>query len=294
MTDLNLMTPDTELVRIDQLPVLEEFFTSMYEPVRARIAEILSEECTVDNRVEVEAMRTEIRKFRDDIKAALKDKKEQLFAPWKMVEDSAAEILKMCDAADGALKNRTEAIKNAQKKQTEDEIRTYYAEKCASLGIDWLEYERIGLKIRLNDSLKALRKSVDAVTERIAGEVTAILAMPDNAEIMAEYKARLNLGDAVAVVTERRARIVAEAAKMDALTERKQAAEERAQAVEKAAEQREDNDKPLAPPVVKPAPAVPDPASEKVFRMTFTVTGTREQLVGLKRYLIDNNINIIE
>lgn len=294
MTDLNLMTPDTELVRIDQLPVLEEFFTAMYEPVRARIDEILAEECTVDNRVEVEAMRTEVRKFRDSVNAALKAKEAQLYEPWKAVKSCAAAVLEMCNNADSNLKERTEAIKNEMKRQTEEEIRAYYTEKCASLGVDWLEYERINLKIRLNDSLKALRKSVDAVVERIAGDVSAILAMPDNAEIMAEYKARLNLGDAVAVVTERRARIAAEAAKMDALTERKQAAEERAQAVEKAAEQREDNDKPLAPPVVKPAPAVPDPVPEKVFRMTFTVTGTREQLVGLKRYLIDNNINIIE
>ena len=72
-----------------------------------------------------------------------------------------------------------------------------------------------------------------------------------------------------------------EQAKLEA--ERKAHQEEIKQETEKKVEM-------LAPPVVEEKP----PKEEvKLYRMTFTVSGTKEQLKALKAFIIDNNIQII-
>ena len=181
----SIIIADAELVRIDCLPMVEEYFSSMYLPVKERLDEIMSAPCTEENRVEVEKMRTEVRKLKANIKSALKDAEKQLYEPWERVKERAGEITALCDRADVDLKTKTEAIKDAQKKIMEDDLRAYFEEKCTLLNIEWLTFERMGIHIRLNDSFTALRRTVDNFTEKIAADIGVILTLDNDAEILA-------------------------------------------------------------------------------------------------------------
>lgn len=283
-----------DLITIEQLPIVAERFSQMLEPVKSRVDEILAMECTEETKGEVKKARSELNKFNESLRRAAAAKKKELFEPWNRVEEEIGRITKICAKADGELKQKIAVIEDEQKRIKELEIRDYFAEKCAVLGIEWLEFERLGLKIKLSDSLTALRKTVDGFTEKIYSDVTAILSMPDNAEIMAEYKLYLNLGNAVKIVTERRERTAAEAERMEHLREEKQRRDERAQTIAEAAQNVEPAAKVLAPPKEEKQPDAAVEADSKVYTMNFRVSGTLAQLKALKRYIIDNNITIIE
>ncbi len=291
---LEIISGDDALIRIDALPAVEEFFSSMYDPVSKRITQILSAECTEETRRDAEQARAEVRRFKADIKSALKKAEEQLYEPWNKVLERAGALTKLCDKADVELKGRIDAIKDALKKEKEDEIRSYFEEKREVLGLEWLDFEWVAPSIRLNDTLSALRKAIDQKIERIAADVTAILAMEHSAEIMAEYKDNLDLAKSMKLVRFRFDRAAEEAARIAALAEQKKKDAERAESVQKAAEAHEEKTEQLHAPTVKKASGTAVASDSKRYTMTFTVSGTLDELKSLKRWLYDNNITIIE
>lgn len=299
MTYEPIYEESVDLITIEQLPIVAERFSQMVEPTRERVAEILAMECTEETKNEVKKARTELRRFDEALKSAAKTKKNELFEPWNRVEAEIKRITSICADADVKLKAKIDAIESEQKRSKELEIREYFTEKRDSLGIVWLEFERMNLKIRLSDTLTALRKTVNEFTEKVAADVSAILAFENvteeaRAEIMTEYKTRLSLGEAVKIVNQRRARVAEEAAKMKRQTEEKRIKEERVQAVCEAAQREEESERPLTPPrEEKPSDETAE-ADSKVYTMSFRVSGTLSQLKDLKRYIIANNITILE
>lgn len=283
----------TELITIEQLPVVAERFSQMVEPTRQRVNEILAMECTEETKGEVKKARAELNKFRKALSTAAKEKKNELFAPWNLVEAEIKRIDSICGDADAELQGKIGAIETAQKNEKKEEIQNYYAEKCNVLELDWLGYERMNLNIRLSDSMTALRKAVDQFTEKVSGDVTAILAMPDSAEILSEYKQSLDLGYSVKTVSDRKERIKAEAARLEQLKEEQQKAAEHAESVRKAAQSVEEQSEVLSRPEVIQAPTEPVHPKEKVYTASFTVRGTMQQLRQLKQFIVDNNIEIL-
>ena len=164
---LEITSSEDALIRIDRLPAVEEFFSTMYEPVSQRINAVLSAECTEETRLDAEKSRAEIRQFKADIKAALKKAESQLYEPWERVLEKAQNLTNLCDKADLELKGRIDAVKDKLKKEKFDELVIYYDEKCSVLGLEWLEIDRVIPCIRLNDSLSKLRKALDATLEKI-------------------------------------------------------------------------------------------------------------------------------
>ena len=291
---LEINSGEDALIRIDALPAVEEFFSSMRDPVARRITEILSAECTEETRRDAEQARAEVRRFKADIKDALKKAEAQLYEPWNKVLERAGDITALCDHADIELKCRIDTIKDRLKKEKFDELVEYFEEKRAVLGLDWLDFEWVAPNIRLNDSLSSLRKAIDEKINRIAADASAILAMEHSAEIMAEYKDSLDLAASVRVVKFRLERAAKEAERMAALAEQKKKEAEHAESVQKAAEAHEEKTEQLHAPTVKAATRETVETDAKRYNMTFTVSGTLDELKALKRWLYENNITIID
>lgn len=288
----------TELITIEQLPVVAERFSQMIEPVQERVNTILAMECNEETKGEVKKARADLNKFRKALSNAAKAKKNELFAPWNLVETEIKRIDSICGEADTELQGKIGAIETAQKNEKKEEIQNYYNEKCKVLELDWLDYERMNLNIRLSDSLTALRKAVDQFTDKVSGDVTAILAMPDSAEIMSEYKQSLDLGYSVKAVNDRKERIKAEAARLEQLKEEQQKAAEHAESVQKAAQSAEEHSAVLTQPEVKQVPAeTPQPEEQVstvcIYTANIRVRGTMQQLRRLKQFIVDNNIEIL-
>lgn len=291
---LEINSGEDALIRIDALPAVEEFFSSMRDPVARRITEILSAECTEETRRDAEQARAEVRRFKADIKDALKKAEAQLYEPWNKVLERAGDITALCDHADMELKCRIDTIKDKLKKEKFDEVEAYFNEKRGVLGLDWLDFEWVAPNIRLNDTLTALRKAIDQKLDRIAADVSAILAMEHSALIMAEYKDSLDLAASMKIVKFRMDRAAEEAERIASLAEQKREETERIKSVEKAAEAHEEKNEQLHAPTVKPATGDAVATDTKRYKMTFTVSGTLDELKALKRWLFDNNIKIIE
>ena len=286
-----------ELITIEQLPVVAERFSQMVEPVRQRVEEILAMECTDETKKAVKAERASLRRFREDMKSAVRAKKNELFAPWTAVESEVGRIDKLCEEADEQLREKISAVEDGEKHRKEVEVRDYFFEKCSALGIEWFGFEQAGIKIRLSDSLSSLLRAVDQITERIAGDASVIRTMDDAAAIMAEYKKVLNLSDAVKAVAERKRETAAEAEAIGMIKEKQAADSANAAAVQTVCTDAHDSESLKSPVCVcddKSALVQPDTGSDKRFKAEFRVTGTLEQLRALKKYMIDNGIEIIE
>ena len=89
-------------------------------------------------------------------------------------------------------------------------------------------------------------------------------------------------------IEEERARREALMARMEA---EKAAAEAAAQAAQEAIQQ-EAPEAVQAPVAVKPDPEAPIP-QEKIYEVTFTVRGTRDQLVALKQFMNEGGYEIV-
>ena len=243
-----------------------------------------------------EGRNTRYLQWRDEIpkiKAkANSDEYDKLIEPWKIVGRIAVkkainapyeafnEVYKECvtvpfKKADTELKAKIDSVEDGLKASKRENVLKFAEELKASYALDWLNINRVMPNITLSASESSLMQKVSDELDRINDDVQAITDI----EVLAEYKKSLNLAQAQTIVNNRRREI--EEARLEA--ERKAQQEEVKQETVKKVET-------LAPPVVEEKP----PKEEvKLYRMTFTVSGTKEQLKALKAFIIDNNIQII-
>lgn len=282
---------EMELIRIDSLPVVEEFFSSMLEPVNARVNEILSLECNEDTKKEIKTLRTDIRKTRSSLDASLKAKKKELFLPWTQVETRAKEILNVLDSADAELKNRIDEVERREKLETEKALLEYFEQLKTLNSLDWLTYERLAIKVNLSDSYKKLSTELLNKMNAIKSDIDSIIAM-DSVEILAEYKQSLDLASAIATVKTRQARVEEEAKALGKAAEIAKAESEHVENVHNAISQAEDDGGILTPPTRKNT-VNEDVEADKTYTMTFSVKASLTKLKALKEFIINNDIEII-
>ena len=138
-----------------------------------------------------------------------------------------------------------------------------------------------GIKISMADAnAKTPRKLRDAlwsVVARVATDLEHIDSLEDAPEIAEEYKRQLDATAAIATVAARKKRVECE---REAAEARKAAQERRDEAVAKV--------EAAAPPEAVSAPTMRD---ERLFKITFTVTVTRDQGLKLKEFLKQEGIN---
>lgn len=294
------MTYESEtmnLITIEQLPVVAERFSQMVEPVRRRVDDILAMDCTEETKKAIKAERASLNRFRDEMRTAVRAKKSELFAPWTAVEDEVRRIDRICAEADEKLKEKIGAVENEEKLVKERALKEYFDEKCAFFGIEWLNYEAVAITVRLSDSMKSLYRRVDELIERVAADSDVILGMEYAPEIMYEYKHGLNLASAVKLVSERKKNTAAEAEALNVAKEKNEAAASRTADVERVCVDAQKPESLKAPVCVsdgKSALEQTDESSCKRYNAEFKVTGTLEQLRALKKFIVENGIEIIE
>lgn len=273
-----------ELIRVTQLPVIEEELRALKESVDKRVGEALALVCTEDTLQAVKAERTALRKDFDELEAQRKAVKTAVLGPYERFEGIYRECVS--DAykkADAALKGKIDETEEAIKRRCDEGLREYFAELCEVNHLDWLEYERAGIKVDMA-SAKAktptkLRKQLAEFVAYVNDSVNLIAGMDDAEEIMVEFRRSLDVGQAIGTVQDRHRRIEAERAEKEA-RDAARAAEAEAVAqvirVQKSYTPR---------PVEAPAPQEKDP-NEVISRCTFTaINATRAQLRRVKDFL---------
>lgn len=269
---------DNTLMKVTQLPVIEEHLRSRKEQTEQRVAEAMSLVCTDETLTSVKNIRAEMnREFADAetqrkaIKAAIMEK-----------YDSFESVYRECIAdpykrADADLKAKIDATESEIKSRCEEMLLGYFQELCAVNEVDFLSFGQTGVKVDMASARaktpKKLMEQIKLKVDGVAQDMKTIGTMGENApEIMVEYKNNLDLSLAISVVNERhrRAEEEREAVKRHTVTPAARAA----------------GDTVAAAPQV--APKRVEQAAVERLTVSFRVTDTRERLRLLKQFLVSN------
>ena len=283
------MQETMEMIRLVQSPVIEERLAEVKAAVTARVQDIASMSCTEETVQYAKKARSELNKEFESLEAQRKAIKAKCMAAY----DAMAAAYKECIAApyqeaDKKLKNKIDGIESGQKKGCELRLQSYFKELCQRERLDWLSYDRVGIKVDLTSAKqKTPQKLMDRLAEfvaRVATERDAISRLPDADEILVEYRQSLNMAQAVDTVRKRH----------EAMEHMRQAAEAEvaAEAAERAAVSRVEAAAPVVVERMEPSqpPTEAPEQAEKVLRCTFTVTATQSKLKKLKEFLNQEGI----
>lgn len=269
--------PDTDLIVVEQLPIIREQLHALKTRWDARVNEAASLVCTEDTVQAVKAARTELNREFSDLEERRKTVKKAVLGPYEQFESVYKECVS--DAykrADAALKGKIADTENAIKQRCEDALREYFTELALANGVSWLQYEQLGIRVDMASAKqktpKKLRDQIAATVGHVAKTVDQIADMDDAEEILVEYKRSLDIGNALATVQERHRRIEQEKVAQAAREAARAAEQDRVSKVMAAAQEA------VGPPtVVQP--------EEPVYTCTFTVKATRAKLLKLKQFL---------
>lgn len=262
-----------ELIRVVQLPEIAENLIAVKQKWQKSAEEALAMVCTEDTVKAVKAKRSEMEKEFSILDERRKDIKKFLLRPYEEVLMPIFTdcVLEPRDRAKDAYDKKIYDVESAIKQRCEEGLRDYFVELCVKYHLDWLTYERAGIKVDMASAKaktpKRLREQLEAFVKDISENVSVIYGMDNAEEMMVEYQRCLNFADAYDTIQERRRRIEEQKAAQDA---RKAEQEREAEMVRRV--------EALAPPVVVEVP-------EPVVKCTFTVHATKTQLRKLKEFL---------
>lgn len=269
---------DNTLMKVTQLPVIEDHLRSRKEQTEQRVAEAMSLVCTDETLTSVKNIRAEMNREFADAETQRKAIKSAIMEKY----DSFESVYRECIAdpykrADADLKAKIDATESEIKSRCEEMLLGYFRELCAVNEIDFLSFGQTGVKVDMASARaktpKKLMEQIKLKVDGVAQDMKTIGTMGENApEIMVEYKNNLDLSLAISVVNERhrRAEEEREAVKRHTVTPAVRAA-----GVTVAA----------APQVV---PKRVEQAAVEHLTVSFRVTDTRERLRLLKQFLVSN------
>lgn len=264
-----------EIIKLTQLPVIEEQLRSMQEQVEKRTSEAMSMVCTEDTVQAVKKIRAELNSEFWELESQRKAVKKAILEPYDRFDALYSRCISgPYKRADAALKGKIDAVQGEMRASKEAELSEFYNEYAAAHGVDWLPFQRAGIKVLLSSSMKKLKDDARAIIDQIEVDTVAISKMENATEIMAEYKTCRSLADAVTIVRERHERIDAE---QKVAEERKAAQEAQRAAVERV--------EAAAPEIMDPPVMATQGAPEKEYSCTFKVMTTLSKLKALKAYM---------
>ena len=269
-----------EIIVVKQLPVIEQQLAQIKAKVTERVSAVTKLICTEETVKEIKKARTELNaEFkawedkRKEVKTAVMSPYEQFEAVYK---DCISDSYK---AADKDLKQKIDEVEQELKNKKSAEVKSYFEEYLASKEIAFVTYEQAGINVTLSASLKSLKEQAKNFIDRIVSDLALIETFTDlKAEILVEYKKSLNVSDAITGVKARTKAVQEEQARQEAEAEKRAAEAQRVEAIKAAI--------PEAPAAVEaPTEQTAAQTPEKKFCIRFTVKGTKEQLIALKKFL---------
>lgn len=287
-------TESTDIIVLKQEPIISyEKMEAVGQEVQQRIAEL-----NLENQLVTEDTVKAVKKTKADLNKEFKAFEEQrkfikeaVAKPYKDFEDKYKEFIAVhYNNADNTLKEKISKFEAKLKKDKEEEIRSYFEELKEVKGIDFITFERLNIKVNLSDSEAKLRKEVDDFFIKLDYDLDLLKSYPFSddlkSDILFEYKKTLNLPSSVRLVQEREKARAEEQKKLEAQKEAE------AQQEQKETEQRAQEPKPdvLQAPQVETPKA---PEAEPLFETSFRVRGTKSQLIALKQFITENNIEIL-
>lgn len=192
-------------------------------------------------------------------------------APLQKFKTEVDEVIHAVEEVSATIDEQVKAYEQVRQDARLAENKEYFASVLPEALAQFVSYEKIAKKEWLNSSKTptAVRKEIDAAVQKIISELATIDALGDrDADMKAEYFQTLDLAATIQAHERRKADKA-----------RIQAAQEAAKAAEAAAQEAEDEE-----------PVRPKEAAQKLYTVSFAVTGTNAQLKALAEFLRANNL----
>lgn len=222
-----------------------------------------------------------LRKLREAIDGKRKEMKQRYLAPYQDFEAQAKELTGMIDSQVAEIAEQINAFDEARKAEKQEHIKALYLEVMGSLA-ELVPYEKIHDKRWLNvtTSMNSIEAELVERAEGVRAALASIdaLGLPDEmaGQIKAVYLDKLNLAAALAE-KERIEKKQAALAEYEARKKQEEAAEP-------------EPTTPPPQPVPHEALGYASDEAPELLTVDFRIYATREQLAGLKSYLLANKI----
>lgn len=254
------------LIVVKQLPIIEEQLKTLSTEIDDKVSTALKMVCTDDTVKDVKKLRAELNKEFKELEAQRKYVKEQVLSPYQKFEEVyKTYVSDKYKEADQELKTKIDSVEDELKAKKEGEIKDYFNEYAISQKLDWLDYSRSNINVTLTASVKSLKEQAKEFVDKVVDDLKLIDSQDDKEEITVEYYKDLNVSRAITTVKERKELLQKEYERKEVIEQQKEADKEAIAKVE----------------------AISTPVEEKVYSMTFKVTGTIEQLKQVKKFLED-------
>lgn len=263
-----------------QAPVIAENLMDMAAAYQAKLDYVKQLPMDDDGMRKVKEIRTEARKEFEELDSRRKAVKQKVMEPYNKAERIFKSFVTLpFSQLDEACKGFVETVEGQMKTRCEEELKEYFLELCATKGIHWLKWDRLGIRVdmalaRQKEPKKAM-ESIREKVERICSDLDALSEMDGAPDYLAEYTACLDVSEAIRRVNSRKESIrIAEQNRAERESRKEQAEMIRQE--------------------MPDIGAVLIPQQEKRFRVTFTVTATMPMLRAMKAWLEDKKIEYQE
>lgn len=273
-----------DLIVVKQLPVIEEQLKTIKVNIEEKVSGVLALECTEGTVKAIKVLRADLTKDFKELEERRKLVKSKILAPYEAFETIYKEcVTDIFKSADTELKKRIDDVENKLKYEKRKEIEDYFNEYAKSKNIDFIGFFDTNINVTMSASKKSLMEQAKAFIDKICDDLKLIDTQEHKEEILVEYKATLNVSNAITSVCERHKAIEKEKAKQEIA---EQINREQTEVIEKVNAARND-----AEPLSAPKEVSDD---DILCKMTFTVAHKKSKMKELKTYIIDNGFEIVK
>lgn len=273
-----------ELIIVKQLPVIEENLKALKAEVETKANRAKSLVVTKESVKEVKGIRADLNNEFAELENQRKLVKAKVLEPYEAFEKVYKEcVADSYKAADKTLKDKVDEVEDSLRKEKEGMVVAYFNEYRDSLGIDFVDFNKIGITITLTASPKSLKDQAKAFLDKVCDDLELIKTQEYQDEILVEYKSNLNVSQAITTVSNRKKAL-------QEMEERKQKQAE-AEVVQQQKVEEIDRIVELAAPMAEVINKLN--VREAKVKTVFEVRGTLTQLKGLKAYMEREGIEYV-
>lgn len=259
-----------EIIKIQHLPEIFEQLEKVGKFVDEKLKGVTDLKATDANKSNLKDKRTEINNTLSILEDKRKEIKKAIETPYDVFNAKyTKEVKEKLENASKTLTGKINFIEDTQKKAKEQVLRKFFEEYKVSKNIDFITFEQMHLNIILSTTETKYKSDIAKFIDKVSDELELINLQSSKDEIMYEYKKTLDLPNSIKIVQERKMAI-------------ERAAEENAKR-ELLAKQQQENVTEVKRVLTTPVKEV----KEEIYQLTFTVRGTKNQLVLLKNFLND-------
>lgn len=205
---------------LKQKPVISHQLALVGEEVTKRI-----EELNIDNLVATTETLKSLKKLRATLNSELKSFETQRKAIKKGVSEPYLKFEnvykeEISNKYNDAIKKLKEKIESVEIKLIEDKTKTlkaYYNELCEAENIDFIPFEKTGIKVNLSSTMTSLKEEASNFINRVKDDLSLIDTMEYKAEILVRYKQTLNVSESIREINEQKEQALKEEEKIKQL-----------------------------------------------------------------------------